>query len=111
MAPYKKLFQEIYILKDKNFEELSECEIYHASNSMRRVFEEFLNFKKPNLLPQKSNQRQIEDLFVKGAKKELGKERKTKLGKLLTSINVLSHRAIKANEIMDNVHYNAMKPN
>lgn len=123
VAPYKKLFQEIYMLKDKNFEELSECEIYHASNSMRRVFEEFLNFKKPNLLPQKSNQRQIEDLFAKGAKKELGKERKTKLGKLLTSINVLSHRAIKANEIiensktlmgiiedMDNVHYNAMKP-
>lgn len=124
VAPYKKLFQEIYMLKDKNFEELNQCEIYHASNSMRRVFEEFLNFKKPNLLPQKSNQRQIEDLFVKGAKIELGAERKNKLGRLLTSINVISHRAIKANEIiensktlmgiiedMDNVHYNAMKPN
>lgn len=124
VAPYKKLFQEIYMLKDKNFEELSQCEIYHASNSMRRVFEEFLNFKKPNLLPQKSNQKQIEDLFKNAAKKELGAKRKTKLGSLLTSINVLSHRAIKANEIiensktlmgiiedMDNVHYNAMKPN
>lgn len=123
IAPYKKLFQEIYMLKNKNFEELSQCEIYHASNSMRRVFEEFLNFKKPNLLPQKSNQKQIEDLFDKAAKQKLGTQRKTKLGKLLTSINVLSHRAIKANEIiensktlmdiikdMDNVHYNAMKP-
>lgn len=123
IAPYKKLFQEIYMLKNKNFEELSECEIYHASNSMRRVFEEFLNFKKPNLLPQKSNQKQIEDLFDKAAKQKLGTKRKTKLGKLLTSINVLSHRAIKSNEIiensktlmdiikdMDNVHYNSMKP-
>lgn len=60
--------------------------------------------------------------MLKLQKKELGTQRKTKLGKLLISINVLSHRAIKANGIiensktlmeiikdMDNVHYNAMK--
>lgn len=70
IAPYKKLFQEIHLLRDKNFEELNRYEIYHASNSMRRAFEEFLNFKKSNLLPQKSSQKQIEDLFVKAAKKK-----------------------------------------
>lgn len=122
IAPYKKLFQEIYILKDKNTDELEQCEIYHAANSMRRIFEEFLNFKKPNLLPQKSNQAKIESLYYEATGETLGDNKKRKLGELLTFINVLSHRPIRADEIvqnsktlmkiiedMDKVHFNEMK--
>lgn len=122
IAPYKKLFQEIYLLSNKNSEKLSQCEIYHAANSMRRIFEEFLNFKKPNLLPQKSSQKNIEALFFDATGKELGKDRKLNLGELLTFINVLSHRPIRAEEIVknsktlmkiiediDKVHFNEMK--
>ena len=122
IAPYKKLFQEIHLLKDKNSEELNQCEIYHAANSMRRIFEEFLNFKKPNLLPQKSNQKDIESLFFDATGRELGKNRRLNLGELLTFINVLSHRPIRAEEIVknsktlmkiiediDKVHFNEMK--
>jgi len=122
IAPYKKLFQEIHLLKDKNSEELNQCEIYHAANSMRRIFEEFLNFKKPNLLPQKSNQKDIEALFFDATGRELGKNRRLNLGELLTFINVLSHRPIRAEEIVknsktlmkiiediDKVHFNEMK--
>ena len=122
IAPYKKLFQEIYILKDKYTDELEQCEIYHAANSMRRIFEEFLNFKKTNLLPQKSNQAEIESLYYEATGKTLGNNKKRKLGELLTFINVLSHRPIRADEIvqnsktlmqiiesMDKVHFNEMK--
>ena len=89
---------------------------------MRRIFEEFLNFKKTNLLPQKSNQAEIESLYYEATGKTLGNNKKRKLGELLTFINVLSHRPIRADEIvqnsktlmqiiesMDKVHFNEMK--
>ena len=124
VAPYKKLFTELYELSQKRSDELRDFDIYHASNSMRRVFEEFLNFKKPNLLPQKSNQKQIEDIFEKSTGKPLGKNRKQSLGSFLSFINVLSHRPIRSEEILNNskffmrliedidkVHFESMKQN
>ena len=69
---------------------------------MRRVFEEFLNFKKPNLLPQKTNQKEIEDIFEKATGQHMGNNRKQELGSFLSFINVLSHRPIKSDEILNN---------
>ena len=122
IAPYKKLFQEIYALKDKNVDELEQFEVYHAANSMRRIFEEFLNFKKPNLLPQKSKQEEIKALYYEATGKTLESDWANKLGELLMFLNVLSHRPIKSEEIiknsktlmriikdMDKVHFNEMK--
>ena len=114
----------MYELSEKKSDELNDYDIYHASNSMRRVFEEFLNFKKPNLLPQKSNQKQIEDIYEKSTGEALGKTRKQRLGSFLSFINVLSHRPIRSEEILDNskffmgfirdidkVHFESMKQN
>ena len=122
ITPYKKLFLEVYELHNKSVEQLNNCDIYHAANSMRRIFEEFLNFKKPNLLPQKSNQDKIQLIFFDATGNELGSNRKRKLGSLLSFINVLSHRPIKSEEIIENsktlmnlirdidkVHFNEMK--
>lgn len=122
ITPYKKLFLEIYELQSKSIEQLNNCDIYHAANSMRRIFEEFLNFKKTNLLPQKSNQDEIQSIFFDATGNELGSNRKRKLGSLLSFINVLSHRPIKSEEIIENsktlmnlirdidkVHFNEMK--
>ena len=88
---------------------------------MRRIFEEFLNFKSPNLLPQKSKQPAIEDIFKQATGNEMSRSRKQKLGSFLSFINVLSHRPIRSDEIlsnckflvqlikdMDKVHYEAM---
>lgn len=101
ISPYKKLFSEIFELSNKSNENLTECDIYHAANSMRKVFEEFLSFKKVNLLPQRSNQAAIEEIYRNATGRELGHNRKNKLGALLTFINVLSHRVIKSSEIID----------
>lgn len=121
ISPYKKLFTELNELSKKNLNDLDNCDKYHAANSMRRVFEEFLNFKKPNLLPQKSSQKQIEDMYYKVTGKEMLDIKKRKLGSLLSFINVLSHRPIRSDEIlanckflmefiktMDKVHYDSM---
>lgn len=123
ISPYNKLFTELLELADKDDQaSLTDCDVYHTANSMRRIFEEFLNFKSPNLLPQKSNQAQIESIFQQATGNEMGQSRKQKLGSFLSFINVLSHRPIKSDEIlsnckflvqlikdMDKVHYEAMK--
>lgn len=121
ISPYKKLFTELNELSKKNLSDLDNCDNYHAANSMRRVFEEFLNFKKPNVLPQKSNQKQLEDMYYSVTGEEMLAIKKQKLGSLLSFINVLSHRPIRSDEIlenckflmdfiktMDKVHYDSM---
>lgn len=52
-------------------------------------------------MPQKSNPSVIEEIYRSATGRELGNNRKNKLGTLLTFINVLSHRAIKSSEIID----------
>lgn len=121
ISPYKKLFTELNELSKKNLSDLDNCDNYHAANSMRRVFEEFLNFKKPNVLPQKSNQKQLEDMYYSVTGEEMLAIKKQKLGSLLSFINVLSHRPIRSDEILanckflmefiktvDKVHYDSM---
>lgn len=121
ISPYKKLFTELNELSKKKLSDLDNCDNYHAANSMRRVFEEFLNFKKPNLLPQKRSQKQLEDMYYSVIGEEMSAIKKQKLGSLLSFINVLSHRPIRSDEIlanckflmefiktMDKVHYDSM---
>lgn len=135
ISPYRKLFKEIneFITKDVNF--LNDCDIYHTPNSMRRVFEEFLQFKNSTeITPTKSQQVQIEETIIKSTDgKEIdgkkcsggsylsGKKR-SKLGQLLIITNVLSHSArhdtteiyqaakflMQLIKDMDSAHYHAM---
>ena len=60
---------------------------------MRRVFEEFLQFKTGNsILPQKSYQAKIECLICNSLNVEkISGTKRNKLGKFLEVINVLSH--------------------
>ncbi|MFV8804632.1 AAA family ATPase [Aerococcus urinaeequi] len=102
ISPYKKLFEEIFKLKNKTVDQLNDLDSYHAANSMRRVFEEFLHFKKPNLLPQSSNKGIIKDIYNKATGKEIDKQLEVKLSSLLTFINVLSHRPLRSEEIISN---------
>lgn len=101
VKPYKKLFKEVYQLSRKNFsDELTECDTYHSSNSMRRVFEEFLQFKTGNsIFPQKSHQKEIVTLICNSLDEEkMSNTQLTKLGKFLEVINVLSHTDQRSNK-------------
>jgi wobble nucleotide-excising tRNase len=87
--PYKHLFKEIYIYSQKKQKELFEtdCEIYHYPNIIRRVFEEWYNFKIGKVLNLTSNQQERLAADLKLTKDN----DKTKLGILLKVCNILSH--------------------
>lgn len=125
VTPYKKLLQEIYQIREKHSKgtlELSDCDIYHSANSMRRVFEEFLKFKSPTgIVPTRASQQKITDIYSKSGNK-ISSRFPTRLGEFLSFINILSHRAMRSDEIpknaafllnfiekVDEVHFNAMK--
>lgn len=86
--PYNYLFKEIYEFSKKSDENLiTECQIYHYPNVMRRIFEEWYGFKIGRDLNFTSNlQKQIESHFSITSNNE-----KTKLGLLIKVCNILSH--------------------
>lgn len=119
-TPYKMLFQEVYDFSQKNIsEELSNCDVYHLPNSIRRVFEEFLSFKtSKGIVPTQSSRGHIEDIMNINSKNQ-----KRELSILLTICNVLSHKtAYNPEEVLksakflmklikreDKTHFVAMK--
>ncbi|MBF1657878.1 MAG: AAA family ATPase [Rothia mucilaginosa] len=132
MGSYARLFKEVYeISKLKGSEDLSDCQVNHSLNSMRRVFEEYLSFKSKNiLLPQVSNFGQIKEIYeisrsVDGVRKTISSRYEPRLRTFLSDINVGSHRItnvdgkykiveyaktlMKYIEDTDKVHYDAMK--
>jgi wobble nucleotide-excising tRNase len=120
--PYKHLFKELYDFSQKQENDIeSNCEIYHFPNVMRRVFEEWYNFKIGKDLNLTSGQldRLANDFDITDTSE------KTKLGTLLKVCNILSHsinttknpqeihqsakylmKLIKKN---DKLHFNSMK--
>ena len=132
MGSYARLFKEVYEISNlKGSEDLSDCQVNHSLNSMRRVFEEYLSFKSKNiLLPQVGNFYQIKEIYeisrsVDGNRKSISNRYEPKLRAFLSDINVGSHRItnvdgkykiveyaatlMKYIEDTDKVHYNAMK--
>ena len=77
--PYNYLFKEIYEFSKKSEADLiSECQIYHYPNVMRRIFEEWYGFKIGRDMNFTSNlQKQVENDFSITSNNE-----KTKLGLL-----------------------------
>lgn len=120
--PYKYLFKEIYKFSKKSDEDiLTDCEIFHYPNVMRRVFEEWYSFKIGKDLNLTSNQQgRLENDFEL---KSSGK--KAKLGIFLKVCNILSHSInssknqqeihqsakflMKLIEDNDSLHFNSMK--
>src|SRR5699024_3685275 len=119
-TPYKMLFQEVYNFSQKEVsEELSNCEIYHLPNSIRKVFEEFLSFKTSRgIIPTQSKKKHIESIMNIDSQ-----DQKRELSILLTICNVLSHKsAYNPDEVLrsakflmdlikqeDKTHFLAMK--
>jgi len=86
--PYKYLFKEIYAFSQKQENQIgSDCEVFHYPNVMRRIFEEWYNFKiGKDLSVTSSLQDRLEnDLNI------ASNDQKTKLGMLLKVCNILSH--------------------
>lgn len=120
-SPYQHLFKEIYeFSRNTDANNMTDCEIYHYPNMMRRVLEEFLSFKAQNSNPTSDNSNVIK--FVLRGKSPSNNDN-LKLGVLLSVCNILSHKCSKnPSEILssakflmkkiedtDPLHYNTMK--
>lgn len=120
-TPYKHDFKEIYeFSKKSDCSDLTDCEIYHYPNIMRRILEEFLSFKVKYNTPTYANFNNIK-LALCGdnptSKDEIA------IGTLLNVCNILSHKAARnPDEILksakflmnkiknvDKLHYDTMK--
>lgn len=120
-TPYKHGFKEIYEFSLKpNCNDMSDCEIYHYPNIMRKILEEFLEFKVKNSLPTYSNFNNIK-LVLCGNNPSRNDE--LAIGTLLNVCNILSHKVSRnPDEILksakflmtkiknvDGLHFNTMK--
>lgn len=103
-SPYKHGFKEIYDFSQKtNCSDLSDCEIYHYPNIMRKILEEFLSFKIKNSSPTQDNFNNIRNVLCNGSATRTDE---LKIGTLLNVCNILSHKASRnPDEILKSAKY------
>lgn len=120
-TPYKHDFKDIYEFSQKqDCSDLTDCEIYHYPNIMRKILEEFLSFKVKNSTPTYTNFNNIKHVLCEDnptSKDEMA------IGTLLNVCNILSHKAARnPDEILksakflmnkiesiDKLHFDTMK--
>lgn len=106
-TPYIKLYKEIYSISlMSSVEELSDCNIYHSYNSMRKIFEEFLKFKSPKMiLPQQNQINKIIGIIQSSTGDSYGRKQKLKLSTFLSKINVMSHKTVTADSLIEDAKF------
>ena len=120
-TPYKHDFKDIYEFSQKqDCNDMTDCEIYHYPNIMRKILEEFLSFKVKSSNPTYTNFNNIKKVLCGDnptSKDEMA------IGMLLNVCNILSHKAARNPdeilksakflmnkiEIVDKLHYDTMK--
>lgn len=120
-TPYKHDFKDIYEFSQKqDCSDMTDCEIYHYPNIMRKILEEFLSFKVKNNNPTYTNFNNIKKVLCGDnptSKDEMA------IGMLLNVCNILSHKATRNPdeilksakflmnkiETVDKLHYDTMK--
>lgn len=120
-TPYKHNFKEIYDFSQKSdSSNMTDCEIYHYPNIMRKILEEFLEFKVKNSSPTSAN---INNIRMALCGENPSSRDELRLGTLLNVCNILSHNASRnPDEILksakflmnkiqkvDELHFNTMK--
>ncbi len=92
IPPYRHNFVEVYEFSQKpDTTNLDDCDIYHIPNIIRQVVEGFLKFKINNPSPTQNNEKQIAKVLFETEWADLREDKKTKLGQLLSVVNVNSH--------------------
>jgi len=108
-TPYKQLFKEIYDVSEKSFADLSDDELLHLPNTIRRVLEEYLRF---NFGIDMATQTHVDDiatcLYAVASPSEISKAQMVKLNMLLAVCNIFSHgtpRERSSREIYNSARY------
>ena len=94
-TPYKHDFKEIYDFSNKtNADDLTDCEIYHYPNIMRKVLEEYMKFKVSNSSPTLDNINNVKIALCKNVN-EASSNDNIQIPVLLDVCNILSHRSTR----------------
>ena len=97
IPPYHHNFIEVYEFSQKpDTTILDDCDIYHMPNIIRQVLEGFLKFKIKNPSPTQSNEKEIAKVLFDKEWAAIKEDSKTKLGQLLSTINVNSHNSSRS---------------
>ncbi|ATQ35457.1 hypothetical protein MENTO_v1c03110 [Mesoplasma entomophilum] len=104
-SPYKQQFKEIYnFSKNGKLEEMSDCEMYHYPNAMRKILEEFLNFKCSKEI--KATQGNINTISKVLCGENISNNDRKKISVLLNVCNILSHKISRhPKEILDSAKF------
>lgn len=105
-TPYKHDFKEIYDFSNKtNADDLTDCEIYHYPNIMRKVLEEYMKFKVSNSSPTLDNINNVKIALCKNVN-EASSNDNIQIPVLLDVCNILSHRSTRNPEqILNSAKY------
>lgn len=105
ISPYEHDFFELIDVKEnKNADSLSDTEIYHLPNCMRRVLETFLAFKADNYSPTDNNFETIKQVLYNN--KECTKRNEMALHTALTVMNANSHKpARNSTDVYNSLKY------
>ncbi|EST13706.1 AAA family ATPase [Sporolactobacillus laevolacticus] len=106
VSVYKKLYQEIYQIQKKNFDDIKPEEFLHLPNTMRRVFESYLRFNFNISMATANSIDKIKTVF-EFSNRDIDNG---KLQGFLNVINVFSHGSIfeynpKQREIYDSAKF------
>lgn len=91
--PYKMLYQEVDIFRQKNVEHVSDADALHMPNTMRRVIEEYAKFRVDVDFATAAKSGDISKALFGVEISTLSGTKKQKLKQLLDICNILSHKA------------------
>jgi wobble nucleotide-excising tRNase len=119
-SPYRHHFKEVNEFSQKaNYDDFSDCEIYHFPNVMRKIMEDFLSFKVKNNSATRANEENIKKVLCGD---NPSSQDKSKVGVLIDVCNILSHKSSRNPDeilssakflmgrirLVDSQHYNSM---
>ena len=94
-TPYKHDFKEIYEFSKKvNANDLTECEIYHYPNIMRKILEQFMAFKVSNSSPTSDNINNVKIALCENVN-QVSTNDNIQIPVLLDVCNILSHKSAR----------------
>lgn len=94
-TPYKHDFKEIYEFSKKtNTDDLTDCEIYHYPNIMRKILEQFMSFKVSNSSPTSDNINNVKIALCKDVN-QVSNNDNIQIPVLLDVCNILSHKSAR----------------
>lgn len=105
-TPYKHDFKEIYEFSKKTYtDNLTECEIYHFPNIMRKVLEQFMTFKVSKSSPTSDNINNVK-IALCGNINQVSNNDNIQIPVLLDVCNILSHKSARnPDQILKSAQY------